>query len=119
QLCTLGEQDYCPVQAANVDIRRLAFAVALAETENCKTGTGRSKNNCHGIMQCKGGRCGPRVFGSPTESYTEFERIWLKNYGDRFPTREDAKRYVDSEAIDWYKTVTAIYYGNREVRIPE
>ncbi|MFA6039432.1 MAG: hypothetical protein WCV62_05390 [Candidatus Peribacteraceae bacterium] len=117
-LCALGKKDYCPVEGVNVDIRRLAFAVALAETENCKTGTGKSKNNCHGIMQCKGGRCGPRTFDSPEDSYREFERIWIKNYGDRFPTREDAKRYVDSEAIDWYKTVTAIYYGKREVVVP-
>ncbi len=112
KLCALGKEEHCPPKVATgVDIKKLAYAVAIAETENCTTGVGRSKNNCHGITRCTATGCTFRTYASPAESYADFERIWLRAYGDRFPTREDAKRYVDSEAVDWYRTVTKIYYG--------
>ncbi len=125
QLCSAGEKKHCPkvsspkVSANGVDIRKLAYAVAMAETENCTTGTGLSRNNCHGIRGCSNGQCGFKTYDSPAESYADFESIWLRVYGNRFPTREDAKKYVASEATDWYKTVTAVYYGNRTPVVPD
>lgn len=114
-LCSNGSAEHCQ----GVNIRKLAYAVAMAETQNCTTGTGKSKNNCHGITACGGGRCTFKTYASPAESYADFERIWLRGYGNRFPTREDARRYVNSEAVDWYRTVTMVYYGNGEAVIPE
>jgi hypothetical protein len=108
QLCREGHGDYC----TGVDIKKLAYAVAMAETEDCRTGTGKSKNNCHGIFECINGICRPKTYASKEESYREFEQIWLKNYGDHFPTLADAQRYVDSPATEWYATVKAVYYGS-------
>jgi len=112
-LCAEGKTENCPPEpqkpkiiAKNVDIERLAYAVAIAETSNCTAGTGKSRNNCHGIKFKKGGF---RVFESPEHSYDEFMAMWLRVYGDRFPTLADAKRYSGSEGTHWLRTVTIAY----------
>jgi hypothetical protein len=114
-LCEQGHQHYCPIaapatlQAKNVDIVKLAHAVAVAETGGCTQGTGVSKNNCHGIFSCQNGICGPKTFASKEESYAEFQRIWLKGYGDRFPTLRDAQKYTYSDGKEWLNTVRLVY----------
>lgn len=105
QLCTMGKLTRC----TKVDIRKLARAVAMAETENCTTGVGKSKNNCHGIFACTAQGCAPRTFASPEESYAAFETMWLRKYGNRFPTLADAQRYTGSAATEWYATVRHVY----------
>jgi len=113
-LCTTGKAEFCltkpqALQAKNVDIRKLAYAVAVAETKDCTTGMGVSKNNCHGIFGCVEGKCGPREFASKEDSYLEFQRLWLEKYGDRFPTLADAKKYTYSPGKTWLKTVRLVY----------
>ncbi len=105
QLCTAGRNQYCP----GVDIKKLARAVAVAETENCTTGVGASRNNCFGIKGHENGVYGFRTFASPEESYEAFERIWLNAYGDRFPTIEDAQRWTASDGRQWLSIVTTVY----------
>jgi len=115
QLCEKGEEKHCPAPAVvkksgDVDIRKLAYAVAMAETEDCTTGVGVSKNNCHGIIDCKNGPCGFRAFASKEESYKAFEEIWYRVYRGRFPTIKDAQIYTDNpNPTDWYATVTSVY----------
>jgi len=105
-LCKAGRNQYCP----GVDLRKLAHAVAVAETSGCTAGVGVSKNNCHGITECSASGCRFKTFATTEESYVAFERIWLNGYGNRFPTIEDAIRYTDNpEPHRWYNVVTTIY----------
>lgn len=100
--------------ARRVDMRRLAHAVSMAETSGCTAGTALSKNNCHGIMACTATGCTARTFGSQEESFTTFEELWLRAYGDRFPTVEDAQRYTGNpDPSRWYGVVTLVYNNER------
>lgn len=88
------------------DIDKLAHAVAVAETSNCTKGVGKSKNNCHGINACKG-YC---IYSSTTDSFTAFKSIWLRKYGARFPTWNDALKYTNgNDTKHWMYNVTRIY----------
>jgi hypothetical protein len=117
QLCAEGVTEYCPtevkakveLQAKNVDLEKLAHAVAVAETGDCTKGTGVSKNNCHGIFGCANGKCGPRHFESKEQSYEEFQKLWITKYGDRFPTIKDARKYTASDGERWLNTVRVVY----------
>lgn len=111
QLCDEGVQEHCPVQlqAKNVNLKKLAHAVAVAETGDCTKGTGVSKNNCHGIFGCANGKCGPRTFKSKEQSYEEFQKLWITKYGDRFPTIKDAQKYTASDGQRWLHTVRVVY----------
>lgn len=108
-LCKAGNRRYCP----GVDIRKLAHAVAIAETSGCTAGVGISKNNCHGITECTARGCGFKTFSTTEESYIAFEKIWLNGYGNRFPTMADARRYTDNpDPYRWYGVVQTIYNKN-------
>jgi len=111
QLCAEGEKEYCApeLQAKNVDLEKLAHAVAVAETADCTKGLGATKNNCHGIFGCVNGVCGPREFLSKEQSYQEFQKLWITKYGDRFPTIKDAQRYTYSDGKQWLHTVRVVY----------
>lgn len=105
---TATGSDVGPV-AYNVDLDALAYAIAIAETSNCTAGTGKSKNNCHGIFGVTNGKYGPRTFLSTADSFAEFKRMWLRVYGDRFPTLADAQKYTANEGTYWLRTVTVAY----------
>jgi hypothetical protein len=68
------------------DINRLAYAVAVAESGDCTAGKSLRTNNCHSI--------GEAVYESPAESYAAFTALWRLSYGDTFPDRETAHKYV-------------------------
>jgi hypothetical protein len=106
-LCMIGREEYCN----RVDLNKLAHAVAVAETQDCTTGVGLSKNNCHGIFQCAPTGCTPMTFASREESYKAFKQLWMHSYGNHFPTIADAQRYVNSDATEWYGIVTQVYYN--------
>ncbi len=105
QLCAAGRRQYCP----GVDIEKLARAVAIAETQNCTTGVGATQNNCFGIKGHEDGKYGFRTFESPEASYEAFKGIWLRGYGDRFPTIHDARRWTAGEGTNWLNIVTTVY----------
>lgn len=110
EMCREGKKEHCPKPVArNVDLDRLAYAVAVAETSNCTTGTGRSKNNCHGIFGVTNGQYGPRTFQTTDQSFEEFKRLWITKYGDRFPTLQDAQRYSGGPGDSWLTRVTIAY----------
>jgi hypothetical protein len=112
-LCTSGEKDYCPPKkklvAKNVDLDRLAVAVSYAETSGCTAGTALSKNNCHGIFGFQNGKYGALTFNSTDESFEQFKEVWMRSYGDRFPTLEDAKRYTSGPGERWLGVVKVVY----------
>lgn len=110
-LCEAGDVVNCPEyanipDAKNVDIDRLAYAVAQAETNNCKVGnSAREHNNCFGIKNGKGFK----TFRTQEESYLAFKKLWMTKYGDHFPTLQDAKKYSAGEGVSWLNRVTAAY----------
>ncbi|MDD4319432.1 MAG: hypothetical protein PHW10_03870 [Candidatus Peribacteraceae bacterium] len=106
ELCALGK----PVHCKEVNLDKLARAVAVAETQNCLTGVGASMNNCHGITECTSSGCGFKEFKSIEESYAHFKAMWVRAYGRRFPTIEDARRYTDNpNPHRWYAVVEDVY----------
>jgi hypothetical protein len=92
-----------------LDIKKLAYAVSVAETSNCTTGTAISSNNCFGIMEFPNGKRRPKKFATKEESFAAFEDLWMRKYGGRFPTLADAQKYAGSEGSHWLHTVTTVY----------
>jgi hypothetical protein len=111
-LCEQGKRWYCPgvhLEAKNVDIDALAYAVAVAETSNCTTGTALSRNNCFGIKQCKAGKCNMKVYATKEDSFNDFKYLWINKYGDHFPTLSDAAKYSGGPGDTWLNRVTIAY----------
>jgi hypothetical protein len=113
-LCDQGKPRYCPQyadipDAKHVDIKKLSYAVAVAETSNCTTGSGKSRNNCHGIFGWIDGVWKLRTFKTTEESHLAFQKLWLTKYGDRFPTVEDARRYSAGDGYSWLSRVEIAY----------
>lgn len=96
------------------DLDRLAYAVSVAETGNCTTGSAISRNNCFGIMHWAedGTPLGPKYYASHEESFADFKRIWSSFYG-AYPTHENglAKKWTGNqgEATIWLENVNAAY----------
>lgn len=110
EMCRDGQKQHCPLPPVRqVDIDRLAYAVAVAETSNCTAGTGLSRKNCHGIFGYQNGTYGPLTFATTEQSFQEFKWLWLTKYGDRFPTIHDARRYSGGPGDAWLQRVTIAY----------
>ena len=106
-----------------VDLHKLAYAVAMAETHNCTKGYGTMYNNCFGIKSGNTAPC-PVVNGikqigqnrmciytSWRQSYDAFKIIWAKWY-KKFPDRALAARWTGNDRPDtWLKHVR--YYYDR------
>jgi len=98
---------------APFDIDKLAYAVSIAETGGCTTGSARL-NNCHGIMVCNHGHCHPKAYKTKQESFSDFKSMWMKKYGV-FPTPRIASCYVNGcnsrkpYPKQWLDTVTKSY----------
>ena len=89
---------------------KLALAVATAETGNCTTGSGLSKNNAFGIMEWPNGKRRLKSYASCQDSYKDFKEKWQKGYGGRFPTLADAIVYTDNDKPeDWLRIVNEVY----------
>lgn len=101
-----------------VDIDKLAYAVAMAETGDCTKGYGAQYNNCFGlkngsIVPCETGTNRMCIFSSKEEAYNAFKKVWLEGYGDRFPTMEDAEVWTGGDRKDtWLNAVKKFYYNN-------
>ena len=99
------------------DLDKLAYAVAMAETQNCKKWFGKMYNNCFGIknwntVPCeKTGRLRMCIFYSPEESYKAFKIIWAKHY-KRFPDYRLASIWTGRDsASTWLKHVRSYYFN--------
>ena len=97
----------------------LAYAVAMAETENCKFWFWKEYNNCFWIKNWKTAPC-PRIgrknmciYNSPSESYEAFKKIWKTHY-KKFPNYDMAVTWTgDDKASIWLADVK-FYYNLRQ-----
>ena len=83
--------------------------MAMAETGDCTKGTGVSHNNCFGVKDFYTGEF--VRFDSKEHSYRNFKWNWKKNYGERFPTREDAQRWTGGDRVDNWLRIVEFYYS--------
>lgn len=91
------------------NISKLAYAIAMAETGDCTTGMGVTRNNCFGIMTWKRGFREGKTYSSKDESYADFRRVWEKSYGG-FPTRSMARKWTGNDSpSNWLSTVKLYY----------
>lgn len=93
------------------DLYKLAHAVAGAETSFCKYGSGKTHNNCFGIMTWVNGKRQPVRYATKEDSYKAFYSLWSRNY-QTFPTVEMAHKYTGSDKpTTWLANVTNYYYN--------
>jgi len=97
----------------NVDYDALEYAVAMCESMYCTDPNGvtaHARNNCHSIMTNDGELV---HFSSKKESAKAFISLWIRKYGDRFPTHNDAVRYSGNEDQSrWLPCVKWVYNEN-------
>jgi len=94
-----------------LDLDKLAYAVAQAETGDCTKGAGVSKNNCFGIMEWSTGTRQLKAYNTKAESYEDFKRIWEKSY-KIYPTTAEAKKWTGNDSPEtWLFNVN--YYYNK------
>lgn len=94
------------------DLDCIAYAVAIAETKDCTTGMGATKNNCHGLMEWPAWnnyqRTG-RTFANKEESYEAFKELWSSKYGG-YPTWGQAVVYTGNDNPgSWYRNMEITY----------
>lgn len=86
------------------DLDKLAYAVALHETNDCKLWTGRV-NNCHWMLIRVGGKRVPIEYKSKEESYEAFKKLWARRYGG-CPDMAKAVKYSGNDrASVWINNV--------------
>lgn len=102
-----------------IDYYDLAYAVAMAETGNCKLGFWKEYNNCFwiknwNIAPCKKiWRARTCIYNNPSESYEAFKKIW-KTYYKRFPDYELAVRWTGNDRADTWLKHVKLYYNKRQ-----
>jgi len=92
-----------------VDLNKLAYAVAMAETKDCTLGAGKYLN-CHGIMHWPNGKRQLRRFNSKEESYAAFKELWQRVY-KRYPDYSLAKLYTGNDRPDNWLRIVNYYYN--------
>lgn len=81
----------------------------MAETGDCTTGMGKTKNNCFGIMEWPGGVRRGKSYTTKEDSYADFIRIWTSYYGE-YPTYEMAKKWTGNDRPNqWLENVKTYY----------
>lgn len=97
------------------DLDKLAYAVAMAETGDCRLGYGKTHSNCFGIKKGRTVPCKTQgfrkmcVFASKEESYAAFKKIWSTHY-KTFPTRRLAAIWTGNDnPTSWLRNVTKFY----------
>ena len=107
-----------PTKATNdtFNLDKLAYAIAMAETWDCKKWYGVTHSNCHWIKSWNTYPCKTKpwskmcIFKDKEESYKAFKIIWGKWY-KTFPTALQASRWTWADAsISWRKNVSHYYF---------
>lgn len=103
------------MESTGLDLDKLAYAVAMAETSGCTKGYGSSYNNCFGIKNgntapCpKVGRNRMCIYERKEDSYAAFKKIWAKWYRT-YPTRALASKWTGNDHPDrWLRAVNQYY----------
>lgn len=95
--------------SVDVDLDKLAKAVAQHETGGCKLGSGKTHNNCFGIMTWASGKRAFKRYASKEDSYADFKRIWSTHY-KRYPDIALAKKYSGNDRPhQWLANVNHFY----------
>ena len=101
-----------------VDLDKLAYAIAWAETHDCELGYGEMYFNCFGIKNgsiapCdKIGNNNMCVYNSKEESYAAFTKIWSEGYGGSFPTYYAAQVWTGNDSPDTWLNNVKDKYGS-------
>lgn len=93
-------------EVLNMD--KLAYAVAMAETGDCTKGAGRY-NNCFGIMHWPNGVRTLRRYETKEDSYEHFKEIWSKHY-KTFPTYSMAVKWTGNDNPKRWLEIVNYYY---------
>lgn len=103
------------VKAEKVDMKKLAKAIAMAETLDCTKWYWKQYNNCFGIKNgntapCKKvGRNRMCIYDKKEDSYKAFEKVWTTWY-KTFPTPKQASIWTGADHADtWLKNVEHHY----------
>lgn len=94
-----------------VDLDKLAYAVAMAETADCTTGIGPRTNNCFGIMHWPNGVRTPKTYASKEEAYEDFKRIWTRGYGGVMPGMAAAQTWTGGDKPQAWLNIVHTYYN--------
>jgi len=106
---TAAVEHSAAAMANGLDLDKLAYCVAVAETADCTTGIGVTKNNCFGIMTWPNGKRTGKWYENKQASYEDFKRIWMKSY-KTFPTYSMAVKWTGNDKPQtWLNTVTQCY----------
>lgn len=98
------------VEIDQFDLDCWAKAVATAETGDCTTGMGITKNNCFGIMTWENGYREGKTYNSKEESYVDFKELWKTKYNNSLPTLQTIKTYTGNDnPLTWQKNTMATY----------
>lgn len=107
-----------PKVEGNLDLDKLAKAVAFAETASCTDGTGKRRNNCFGIMRFWLDENGkrhrePKYYKTQADSFKDFKRIWATHY-KVVPGVREAHKWTGSDNQDtWLCNVHSKYYDKK------
>jgi len=81
----------------------------MAETSGCTKGSGKSKKNCHGLMNRKTGTRRLNVYASTDQSFEDFKALWKRVY-KVYPNPALAKLYTGNDRPDtWLAIVNQTY----------
>jgi len=94
-----------------LNLDKLAYSVAMAESANCTRGAGARRNNCFNIMSWdKNGNRYIRYYDTPNDSYIAFKELWTRAYGG-YPTYAQAVKYTGNDnAKHWLRIINHYYY---------
>jgi hypothetical protein len=111
-----GATSLSQANTSQVDLDKLAYAIAMSETKNCTKGVGASQNNCFGIRNgntapCKVIKNRFCAYEKPEESYEAFKIIWSKWYGG-LPDIRKAKKWTATQPHEWLANVLHIYHNS-------
>lgn len=97
----------------------LAYAVAMAETGNCKLWFWKEYNNCFWIKNwqtapcSKIGRKNMCIYNFPAESYEAFKKIWKTHY-KKFPDLRLAEVWTWKDRANIWLSNVKKFYNQRQ-----
>lgn len=102
----MGKGEAHLMKEPSINLDRLYYAVAMAESGNCSTEWHKAKANCTSIMTWKSGKRELRKFKNEEEGKAYFKWLWKEHYGNKFPTMKEATRFTgDDRSAQWLENV--------------
>ena len=105
-----------PTVNKELDLNKLAYAIAMSETWNCTKGYWKEYNNCFWIKNGNTAPC-PKIwrnrmciYEKPEDSYEAFKKVWSTWY-KTFPTRRQATIWTGADNADRWLSHVKLYYS--------